>query len=458
MRRTVVAALLLALAATAAVLIWQDAGRKAAFRRLVEAGEAALAAGNTFPALEAFSGAIALQEHSMIAHLRRGETYRRRGEAGQALRDLRTAVRLDPNATRPLELIGDINAELARFARAAEAYEGYLRLDDQSPRVLYKLALVRVRLGQPAAALPPLRQALELDDRFVEAAYLLGVCERTLGRPAEAAAALEWAVRLSPDLIAAREELAELYGAARRDTDALAQLEALAALEPDRAERRIAIGLAHARAGRRDQAVLTLRKLAEEEPANPAVFVAIARVWLDAAESGGDRIILGKALEALEAVARRGTPSPEALTLLGRAHLLSGDNAAAERSFRQATSRLPVDPAALLQLSLAAERAGHLATARDALVRYTTLSSDGLAGPERALHLGELSMRLNEPEAAAAWFAHAAQAPGAGPTAFMRLAQAELRLGRRQAARAAVERGLRHDPGHAGLLQLAATL
>lgn len=458
MKRTLAVALLLALGATVAALLWQDAARESAFRRLIAEGEAALASDHTFPALEAFSGAIALQEHSMIAHLRRGETYRRRGETGQALRDLRAAARLDPTATRPLELIGDLNADLERFARAAESYEGYLRIDDQSPRVLYKLALARIRLGQPAAALPPLRQALALHDRFTEAAYLLGVCERTLGRPSEAAAALEWAVRLSPDLIAAREELADLYAAARRDTDALVQLEALAALEPGRADRRIAIALAHARWGRRDLAVLALREVAQAQPDNPDVFVAIARVWLEAAESGGDRITLRKAFEALEAASRRATPSAEALTLLGRAHLLTGDNAAAERSFRQATSRLPVEPAALLQLSLAAERAGHLATARDALARYTALSSDGLPTPDRALHLGELSMRLNEPAAAAAWFSSAAAAPGAVPATFLRLAQAEFRQGRRDAARDAVERGLRLAPDHAPLLGLRRTL
>jgi len=394
----------------------------------------------------------------MTAHLRRGETYRRRGETGQALRDLREAARLDPTATRPLELIGDVNAELERFARAAESYEAYLRIDDQSPRVLYKLALARVRLGQPGSALDPLRRALVLDDRFTEAAYLLGLCERALGRPSEAAAALEHALRLSPDLLAAREELADLYTAARRDTDALAQLEALAALEPARVERRIAIALAHARAGRRDLAVLTLREVAADEPENPEVYVAIARVWLDLAESGHDRVALRKAVEALGAVSRRGTPSSEALALVGRAHLLAGDNAAAERSFRQATSRLPVDSAALLQLSLAAERAGHFATARDALIRYTVLSADGLPAPDRALHLGELSLRLNEPEAAAGWFASAAEAPDAQPATFLRLARTELRLGHKEAARAAVERGLRLDPKDAPLLALQASL
>ncbi|HSK10994.1 MAG TPA: tetratricopeptide repeat protein [Vicinamibacterales bacterium] len=454
MKRMAVAALLLAIVALIASLAWQGAARERAFLRLMEAGEASLAADDTFPALEAFSGAIALRGTSMIAHLRRGETYRRRGETGQALRDLRTAARLDPGATRPLELLGDVNADLERYTRASESYEAYLRLDDQSPRVLYKLGLMRLRQGQPAAALPALKAALALDDRLAEAAYLLGVCERALGHPADAVAALERAVRVSPNLVAAREELAELYGAVRRETDALAQLEALAALEPGRVERRMAIGIAHARAGRRDLAVLTLRRIAEEAPENTAVFLALARVWLEAADAGRDRVALRKAFEALAVVSRQAAPDGEALTLLGRAHLLAGEHAAAERAFRQATTRLPVEPAALLELSLAAERAGHLATAREALVRYTAISSDGLPTLDRALHLGDLSLRLNEPAEAVKWFTVATQHEHAPPSAFLRLAQARVRLGDRADARVAVARGLQLDPRDRNLLAL----
>jgi len=184
------------------------------------------------------------------------------------------------------------------------------------------------------------------------------------------------------------------------------------------------------------------------------VYVAIARVWLEAAEVNRDRVALSKALEALDAFARRTTPSSEGLTLLGRAQLLAGNPAAAERSLRQATVRFPVEPAALLQLSLAAERSGHFATARDALMRYTTLSGDGLPSRDRALHLGDLSMQLNEPAAAAEWFAKAARNPTAGPSAHLHLAQALLRTGNRAAALEAVEAGLLKDPKNASLLNL----
>lgn len=441
-------------AALVALLAWQALSRERAYQRLMAAGDQALGTGDTFLALESFSGAIALRGESMIAHLKRGETYRRRGETAEALRDLRAAARLDPRATQPLELLGDLSASLGRDIRAAESYEAYLELDDTAPRVLYKLALARYRLGQPGAAVGPLRRAISLDDRFAEGHYLLGLCHRALNETGEATLSLERAIGLAPGLVSAREALAALYTMGRRDKDALVQLEALADAEPDRLERRIAVALGYARTGRHESAVVLLRQLAEEHPEDARVYVALARIWIEAAEASRDRGDLIKAFEALDAIAKRTTPSGEALTLLGRAQLLAGNPAAAERSLRQATVRFPVEPASLLQLSLAAERSGHYATARDALMRYTTLSGDGLPSLDRAMHLGHLSLRLNEPQAAADWFAKAAGSPSAGASVHLLLAEALVRAGDRAAALAAVEQGLVKDPRNGGLLSL----
>jgi tetratricopeptide (TPR) repeat protein len=453
MKRTAVIALIVS-AGLLGVLAWQAVVRQRDYSRLVVEGDRALAKDETFLAVEAFSGAITLRRDSMLAYLKRGETYRRRGEFGQALRDLRKAAELDPTATKPLELLGDLNASLDRFARAQESYEAYLRLDDRSPRVLYKLALARYRLGHPQPAIAPLRQALALDDRFAPGYYLLGLCLEAVDQLTESTTALERAVQLEPGLSAAREKLAESYATAHRDKEAINQLEALAALEPGRPDRQLALGLAYGRTGRSDLAVITLRRVAEDHPEDAEAYVAIGRVWLEAAESQRDRVSLNKAMEALEPVARRSPPGSEALLLLGRAQLLSGNLAAAERTVKQATAQFPIEPSALLQLASVAERAGHLATARDALMRYTAISGDGIPPPERALHLGDLSMRLNEPAAAIGWYTKAADSATAPPSTFARLAESQFREGDQAGALASVERGLKREPHNQVLLGL----
>ena len=159
MKRRIAAAFVVLVAGAAAAVAYTAAARDREYQRLVTAGEAALAAAQTSVAIEAFSGAIALKPDSMLAHLKRGETYRRHGDLKAAFRDLRDASELDPSATRPLEQLGDVSLALSRPDRAAERYAAYVQLDDRSPRVLYKLALAQYRAGQSTLALRSVRRA-----------------------------------------------------------------------------------------------------------------------------------------------------------------------------------------------------------------------------------------------------------------------------------------------------------
>jgi tetratricopeptide (TPR) repeat protein len=367
--------LLLSAALVASVMAWNGVRQEREFRRLIALGDSSLARDQTSLAIEAFSGAVALRPDSMLGYLKRGDTYRRAGDLAAALRDLRRAAAIDPTAPRPKELLGDVNLAMNRFERAAEDYLGFVTIDDRSPRVLYKLALARYRHGHASAAMEPLRHALAIDDRFTEAHYLLGVCLREQRRDAEALRSLLRAVNLNPAFSAARAELAELFLALGRNRDAIQQLEALAALEPSRVERLVDVGLAYARGGRADSAVITLGRAAEQHPANPAVYEALGRVWLDDAVVRVDRAALRKALEALQNIASRENASGHTLALFGRALFLSGDVAGGERALAQATSQLPVDPEAFVYLAAAAERRGNAESARTALSRYAALTA-----------------------------------------------------------------------------------
>jgi tetratricopeptide (TPR) repeat protein len=452
--------LLLLAGSLAAAYGFFETRRERNYRRLIDQGEAALAGGNTSAAIEAFSGAVALKSDSMLGYLRRGEAYRRRRELDDALRDLLEASELDPTAPRPLELLGDVNASLLRYDRAAARYQAYLAIDDQSPRVLYKLGLVRYRAGQPAEGAVVLRKALTLNSRFAEARYVLGLCLRDVRRNAEALSALTRAVDDAPTLLPAREELAELYGRLGRVDEHLTQLEALAALDPG-PSRSIALGLAYSRAGMIDRAVPTLRQAAERYPDVAYIYVALGRVWLEAAQAHGDREALGKALEALEGAVGN-DDSSEALTLFGRALLLATDHELAERMLQDATTREPVDPNAFFYLAEAAERCDHPRIALQALLDYRTLTGeerDARRSVAMAERIGNLSMRAKDAKAAVMWYQRALGAGGAGDAALLvRLAGAQADAGDRDAARLTVARAIERDTGNAAARALARQL
>jgi len=454
MRRGVLVAAGGAVLLAGAVFAWNAVRQEREFRRLIAAGDAALGLDQTFEAIEDFSGALALKNDSMLAHLKRGDSYRRRGELSAALRDLREASLLDPTATRPLELLGDVNVAMGRYERATELYRRYVTLDDRAPRILYKLALAYYRSGQASLAIDPLRRAVALDERIVEAHYLLAMCLRDRKRNADAVQSLSRALQINPAFGPAREELADLNFTQGRTREGIEQLEALAALEPGGPQRLVNVGLAYARLGRTDAAITTLGRAAERYPESDAVYVALGRVWLDAAESSGDRVALRKAIEALQRAAARATASSATLTLYGRALFLSNEIEASERTLELATAVLPADPHAFSYLSTAAERRGHVSAARDALVKYVSLIGEDDQKRALAARVAGLSLRMNDATSAVTWAQRAIDREHPDPPLLAMLADAQVRLGHIDAARATVAEGLARDPHNRGLLQL----
>ena len=456
MKRAILAALLLA-GGLAVAYGYFVTSREASHRDLILRGDAALAAGDPATAIELFSGAIALRGDSMIGYLKRGEAYRRRDELEAALRDLRRAIEIDPTATRPRELLGDVNYARSRFGPAAEHYEAYVRLDDSSPRVLYKLALSRYRAGQPAVGATWLTKAVALDDRSAEAHYLLGLCQRDAQKPAEALASLSKAVALAPTMLQAREELADLYEKLGRPDESIAQHEALRALDPS-APRDVTLGLAYAAAGQNDRAILTLRHAAERHPQHRYTYVALGKVWLETAQARSDHVDLAKAVEALEKAIEEahGQETSEAYTLLGRALLLQGDVERAEIALRQATEKLPAEAIAFYYLADAAERRGHVEVARRALIDYVGLVGEDPDARRRAAfntRIADLSTRLSDFPTAATYFERASTFFN-DPDSLVKIADARWRAGQVDAAREIIARVLEKTPQHPGAVSL----
>jgi tetratricopeptide (TPR) repeat protein len=453
MKRLAIGVLLAA--AMAGVFLYTGVTRDTEYRRLVAAGDDALDHDQIFLALEAFSGAIALKSDTMLAYLKRGETYHRRGDLVAALRDLQRATALDPKATRPLEHLGDVYQDLGRYEDAAGHYAAYVALDDQTPHVLYKLALAHHHAERTSRSIPLLQQAIELDGKMPEAHYLLGIGLWDQERLDEATEALRQAVALSPGFLIAREALSGILSATGRLNDHVGELETLAALEPDRPDRDIDLGLGYARVGRTDMAVLALGRAAEEHPEHPQIYTALGRVWLDIAQTTNDRVALSKALGALQSIPVA-TASSEALTLLARGLLLADERDDAVAALELATERFPLDPSAFVDLAGLAERVGDTARARHLLIDHDALTPNAPTTERvaRLTRIADLSLALGDPSDAVVRLGRASALGEPSAGLLIRLANAESRAGDRAAARSVIADGLAMYPTDRTLLAL----
>jgi tetratricopeptide (TPR) repeat protein len=461
-KKVMAAMLLLAGLSLAAILANQAVQRDLEYRRLIAHGDAALSQGQTFVAIEAFSGAIALKPASMLAYLKRGEAHLHGGDApdtlSAALRDLRTAAQIDPGATRALEALGDVNLKLRRYTNAADSYESYLRLDDHSAVVFYKLALACRGDGRLSQALSALHAALKLNPSFGEAHYVLGLSHKDRDELKQARAAFEQAVRVAPAMIPAREELADIDRIQGQTREEIDQLEALAALDPHNAERLIAVGLAYLRAGNREQAVTTLGRAADRFQDHTGVYAALGEVWLLAAEDRGDRADARKALEALQPIATQPSASSTVLGLYGRALTIAGDPDRAEQVFRQAVQRFPVDPDMLPPYATLAQSLGHFEDARQALIRYSVLVDEDSDEAAHAADIGDLSLDLNDAATAIKWYEKSEMLAPADATLLVRLAEAQFKTGRTHDSEVTLARAVAMDPTNAAAIALGRKL
>jgi len=460
-KRIVAGLALLAGTVAVTVIYVQRYQQEREYRRFLSDGEAALARGQSYVAIEAFSGALALRPGAMAPYYRRGQAYAAQRQDERAIHDLREAIRLSRAAVAPLIALAALYDERGEPAQAADWYgQAADRLQGADPAVLYSLALALYRSGSPAAAKEPLRRALARNDSSAEGYYLLGVVLRDAQNPEEAMAALERAVRLSPGLVPAREELADLYRERGRGFEEMTQLAALADLSGN-VERRVAVGLAQASRSEFDAALQTLANAESAAPNDSRVFLATGRVLLMRAELSGDARAASRAQTALERALGGTARRSEGLALYGRALFLTGDAAGAERILQEAVSTSPVDPEAYAFLADAAERSGHPLIARDALLDLDVLQGDtvsaGVRG-ERARRIGLLSLAANDARSAATFLTQALDTTPTDAAALGMLARARWQLGDVEGAKQALGRALELNGNDAALRRLMRTI
>ena len=132
------------------VVVIQRLDRDRQYRQLLAQGEQALAAGNTYAAIEASAAPspCGRTRWSPTTGAARRITPQHRDD--EAIRDLREASRLAPDAPQPLVALGELyDAGTSRSTRRAGTARPRSVCSDEDPALLYALALARYRAGSP---------------------------------------------------------------------------------------------------------------------------------------------------------------------------------------------------------------------------------------------------------------------------------------------------------------------
>ena len=125
--------------------------------------------------------------------------------------------------------------------------------------------------------------------------------------------------------------------------------------------------------------------------------------------------------------------------------MLSGDNDLAEQAFKAASQRFPTDSSVLPRFASLAERLGHLEDAREALMRFAVLVDEDAEQAAHAERIGTLSLALNDPLSAVRWYEKSQVLSAPNAEMLARLADAQLRMGQIEEAKATLDRALAKD-------------
>jgi tetratricopeptide (TPR) repeat protein len=270
-------------------------------------------------AVRELKSAVALDPRSAEAHMLLGQAYLALGAielVAEAKGELQQALALDPSLVWARFYLAKIYVDLGRLERARRELEQALARKPDIPHLLALLGEVRRKLGDPPASIELNRRALALDPAMNAAHYHIGLALVDLGREDEAAAELESALRskyVVPEIFFALGSLYLRRGEAARAVEVIRRG---IALDPARPEGHLRVAQAYRAAGRDSDALAELDlALGRDAPplSSPYYQQLRAEAHLEAGLAHEHR---GAAVEAAAAYLRALDADPS----LGKAH------------------------------------------------------------------------------------------------------------------------------------------
>jgi tetratricopeptide (TPR) repeat protein len=435
---------------------------------LLNQGVAAYKRGEFALAVERLSQSAGMALNSFRANYYLGLALSGDRRYTDALRALEVALDLDPNHVQAIVATGDAHLKLGDIEEARAAYYRALKLRPEYPPSLDGLARVEEARSDDEEAIRTYLRAIASDKGFAPSYTHLGDLYLRVGRIEEAVRLLEEAVEVRPDFAPGLNRLALAYGRLGLHNEAIATVQKAMEIEPRSAlhaatlgELQIAQGLVLAaessflRALELDPGLLEARRgLAEVARRRGLYEQALGQIDLALTDPRVDALLRARAEEYREAVeaervrvdelerrVRDDEAAPEDRAALALIYAGRGLWTEAVELQREAGG----DPVQRERLAYMLFQAGRF---RDAHEIYAALVGEGL-GVVAEVNGGVALALLGDDEAAAASYRRALELRPDHPRARLYLANALLRLERRdeavEAYKAFLELGFRGE-------------
>jgi tetratricopeptide (TPR) repeat protein len=228
--------------------IGADAARKIRFQLAFNRGAAHLQRGEKEPALKEMKSAVALDPQSAAAHQLLGQAYLLQGSyelLSEARAELVQAIALDPNLVWARFYLARIYLDLNQPRKAKEQLEAALAIRPNVPHLLSLLGETHRLLGAPDLAIAQNRKALAADPSFFIAHYYLGLAYLDLKNDDDAIRELEESAKSGFPAAEIYLTLGKVYFQKRQVERAIEQFQKAVAAAPTQTEGHLRLAQAY---------------------------------------------------------------------------------------------------------------------------------------------------------------------------------------------------------------------
>ena len=225
---------------------------------------------------------VATKKAVLQLALTRGASYIQRNQAKEALKELRSAVALDPRSGAAHQLLGQAHLMQGSYEAIGEAKSEFVQALALDPGLIWArfyLARIYLDLGNPQRAKEELELGLGTRPNVPHLLSLLGEANRQLGNPELSAEQNKRALEADPSFFVAHYYLGLAYLDLRKQEEGIRELETAAKSEAPIPDIYLSLGSIYVQRGDLDGALELFKKAVVAAPARPEAHLRLGQAY-----------------------------------------------------------------------------------------------------------------------------------------------------------------------------------